>query len=426
MLKKFCISIFLFFSAINNLYSTTLNEAIDLLYENNNQLRSEKMKIKEAKSVLTGAFMTALPDIKYTKSLHQESTWVTLAGIEIKSGNKNQDKTVFSLQEDLSIGNAFLDPQRAVKTFNIQKLNYRFNEQNIILQSIAVYLDVIKNEEILRVAKENEEILTKYNGLIKRRLDFGEVTRTDLEQSKSRLYSMQSNRIQAEGDFEVSKAFYKKVFGINPRNLTLPKKFPQIPENFDDFKKFTKEQNISLKMSRLNKVTAKYDMARATNNLLPSVSIYASKIENDDQLIAQNIKEQRTYGVDLKIPILPRGGSEYAWVLQSKYSFNRSYYDYEDYKLELEKLIIEAWSNVKTYNASVDSAKSALEFTTLAMNAVKREAEYGSRTTLDVLNAELDNFNANVNLIKARYGQVLSYYKLIAIMGQLNKDVFSN
>ena len=84
--------------------------------------------------------------------------------------------------------------------------------------------------------KENEEILIKYTSLIKRRLDFGEVTKTDLEQSKSRLYSMKSNRIQAEGDFEVSKAFYKKVFGIDPRNLILPQKFPKIPENFDYFK----------------------------------------------------------------------------------------------------------------------------------------------------------------------------------------------
>lgn len=426
MLKKFCISIFLFFSAISDLHSTALNEAIDLLYENNNQLRSEKMRIKEARSSLTGIFMSALPDIKYIKSLHQELSLTKLDGIKIKSNNNNQDKTVFSLQEDFSIGNALLDPRRAVKTLDIQKLNYRFNEQNIILQSITVYLDVIKNEEILRVAKENEEILIKYTSLIKRRLDFGEVTKTDLEQSKSRLYSMKSNRIQAEGDFEVSKAFYKKVFGIDPRNLILPQKFPKIPENFDYFKKFTQEQNISLKISKLNQVTAKYDIARAVNNLLPSVSIYASRIRDDDQLIAQNIKEQQVYGIDLKIPLLPRGGSEYARVMQSKYAFNRSYYDYEDYKLELETLIIEAWNNVKTYNASVDSAKSALEFTTLAMNAVKREAEYGSRTTLDVLNSELDNFNANINLIKARYAQVLSYYKLIAIMGQLNKNVFSN
>lgn len=426
MLKNLYIPIFLSFLVINDLHSTTLNEAINLLYENNNQLRSEKVKIKEVKSAAGATMLNILPDIRYTKSLYQHSTWITLNGVHHSDSRRNRDKTVLSLQEELSVGNLALDPLRAVNILNIQRLNYRLNEQTIILQAISAYLNVIRDEEISRVAKENEDILTKYTGLIKRRLDFGEVTKTDLEQSKSRLYLIQSSRIQAESDFEVSKALYKKTFGIAPKNLTIPKKFPEVPKDLDEFRKITQDQNIPLQISELNKLTAKYDIGRAANAILPSVYIYGTVVKNDDNLIADHIREQRIYGVDLKIPILPRGGSEYAKILQNKYAFNRSYYDYEDYKLDLEKQIIETWNNLKTYNASVESAKSALEFTTLAMNAVKREAQYGSRTTLDVLNSELENFNANVNLIKARYAQILSHYKLTSLMGELNRNVFNN
>ena len=97
MLKKFCISIFLFFSAISDLQSTALNEAIDLLYENNNQLRSEKMRIKEAMSSLTGIFMSALPDIKYIKSLHQELSLTKLDGIKIKSNNIKRKYYIYQI-----------------------------------------------------------------------------------------------------------------------------------------------------------------------------------------------------------------------------------------------------------------------------------------------------------------------------------------
>ena len=279
---------------------------------------------------------------------------------------------------------------------------------------------------MLRATKENEEILKKYTELIKRRLEFGEVTKTDLEQSKSRYYTMQSNRIQADGNYKVSKALYKKIFGIDPKQLSIPKNYPKIPKTFDELKKLAQEGNLDLQISKLTTVVAKYDITRATNKLLPSVSFSYNRLRGDENLQLNGFKEQKTYEIGLNVPIFPNGGSEYTNIIQAKYNFNKTYYDYEDYKLDLERQIVATWNDVKTYNANVEASKIALEFTTITLDAVKREAQYGSRTTLDVLNAELDNFNASVNLIQARYSQVLSYYNLLALIGTLNQKIFNN
>jgi outer membrane protein TolC len=261
--------------------------------------------------------------------------------------------------------------------------------------------------------------------LVRKRFELGEVTRTDLEQAKSRLSAMQSSKIQADGNLVVSKAVYKKVFGVEAKDLTIPDKMPNVPADFDDFKKISKVGNIDIQISEISKKIAKFDIARSVGNLLPSVSASISVVKNDDYYLSQGIKETKAYGVDLSIPIIPRGGSEYTKILQSKYAYNRYSYDYANAELVLEQQILEAWNNLKTNEANLKTAQSTLEFTTLAMNAVKKEAEYGSRTTLDVLNAELENFNASVNLIKVRYTRVLSYYKLIAIIGKLDKSIFN-
>ena len=55
----------------------------------------------------------------------------------------------------------------------------------------------------------------------------------------------------------------------------------------------------------------------------------------------------------------------------------------------------------------------------VALNGVRQEALVGSRTTLDVLNAEQELLNSQVNLIQARHDVQVSYYGVLAGIGRL-------
>src|SRR4029450_3376448 len=55
----------------------------------------------------------------------------------------------------------------------------------------------------------------------------------------------------------------------------------------------------------------------------------------------------------------------------------------------------------------------------VALNGVRQEALVGSRTTLDVLNAEQELLNAQVNLIQARHDVQVSYYGVLGGVGRL-------
>jgi outer membrane protein len=425
MIKKILFAILFFIFLTNQLEALSLNEAINIFYKKNNQLKSEKMKKKEVNASATTNLLSALPDVRYSKTLYQNDVFTRSNGNIIDTGDSKDRKTL-SINGTLSLGGTLINPLKGATIIESQKILFRINEQNLLLTAIDTYLSVIRDQEILKTSIDNVDILEKYANLVKRRFDFGEVTKTDVEQSKARLSSAISTKIQSEGKLKVSKANFLKIFGVEPNNLFFPKDLPKIPQSFEEFKKLAKKNNLDLKYSEINKQLSKEDLIISTSAITPYFSYSRTRIENDDALLFQNgIKKQESKELSINIPLAPKGGAEYAKIFQSKYAVNRAIYDYKNALYELDSNITSAWEDLQTTNANIISAKDTVSFNKSALGSVKKEAQYGSRTTLDVLNAELEYFNANVNLIRMQNADLLSYYKILAIIGSLDKNIFN-
>ena len=410
---------------MNRVEAMSLNEAINIFYKKNNQLKSEKMKVKESKASTAGALLSVLPDIRYGKTLYQSASFTLMDGLTKDLGKINKDKDTFSITGTLSAGGTIMTPVKGNTMMEAQKISFRINEQNLLLNAIEAYLSVIRDEEILKTSADNVDILRKYANLVKRRFDFGEVTKTDVEQSKARLSGAESTKIQAGGRLKVSKANFIQIFGVEPRNLFFPKELPKIPDVFEEFGKLAKKNNLNLKYSNMNQRLSKEDLAINTSAVLPYFSYSRTKVRNDDNLLFQNIKKQESNELSINIPLVPRGGAEYSRIFQSKYAVNRAIYDYKNAKYELDSKITATWEDLQTTNANIISSKDVVTYNKSALESVRKEAQFGSRTTLDVLNAELEYFNANVNLIKMQHADLLSYYKILAIIGSLDKNIFN-
>lgn len=425
MKKFFLIQTLFLFLIINKAHSMSLNEAIIIFYKKNNQIKSEKTKIKEAKASAAATLFSILPDINYNRTISQETHYKFIHGpsLDLDKG----ERSTFSATDTISLGGTFVAPKKSATLLKAQKLSFRINEQNLLLDAINTYLSVIRDGEILKAANDNVEILKKYLELVKHRFEFGEVTKTDIEQSKARLSDAESTRIQADGNLKVAKANFVKVFGVEPKNLSFPSydNFPKIPRNFEELDKLAKTNNLHLKYSEINKKLSRQDLLMSLNGVMPSLSFSRVTIKDDDFLLQEGIREQESQEISVTIPLLPRGGAEYGRVMQSKYAVNRAFYDYANTKSDVNSKIIATWQELQTTNANIKSARDTVTFTKSALESIKREAQFGSRTTLDVLDAELEYFNANINLIKMQHLDLLSYYKILAIIGSLDINIFN-
>jgi len=81
--------------------------------------------------------------------------------------------------------------------------------------------------------------------------------------------------------------------------------------------------------------------------------------------------------------------------------------------------VITFWRQLDAARSKVVSFEAQVKANEVALNGVRQEALVGSRTTLDVLNAEQELLNAQVSLISARHDVQVAYYGVLSGIGRL-------
>ena len=81
--------------------------------------------------------------------------------------------------------------------------------------------------------------------------------------------------------------------------------------------------------------------------------------------------------------------------------------------------VTQAWENLQTSIASIKSTEDGIRAAEVALNGVRQEQLYGSRTVLDVLDAEQELFTAKVNLVRAQRDRIVNFYTLLSSIGKL-------
>ena len=126
------------------------------------------------------------------------------------------------------------------------------------------------------------------------------------------------------------------------------------------------------------------------------------------------------YGVRLQatVPIY-QNGSEWSAIRQAKELVGQRRNELDSARRLAAQTVISAWRNLDSARSRVTSFTAQVKANDVALNGVRQEALVGSRTTLDVLNAEQELLNSQVNLISARHDVQVNYYGVLAGIGRL-------
>jgi outer membrane protein len=116
---------------------------------------------------------------------------------------------------------------------------------------------------------------------------------------------------------------------------------------------------------------------------------------------------------------LYQGGAEHALVRQARQQAQQARQVVEDARRGAAQQARQAWEQLRTVRAQVESVRAQIRAQEIALDGVQREAVVGSRTTLDVLNAEQELLNARTSLVQALANQLTASYALAATIGRL-------
>jgi outer membrane protein len=255
------------------------------------------------------------------------------------------------------------------------------------------------------------------------RFQIGDVTRTDVAQSEARLSLGRSLLATAQGRLKSSEENYRRVIGKSPDGLAPPPPLPPLPATADEAVRIALVNNPDFIAATRQAEAARYDVRVAQAGRLPTISGVASgdyiNTLSGDTGSAPRSGTATSVGVQGRIPIY-QGGLTGARIRQSQ--------ALEGQFLEVasERLVIaNTRSAFATYKAALESVASndvAVKANELALEGVRAENSVGTRTILDVLNAEQELLNAQVLLVTAKRDAYVAGFQLLNAMGQAEAD----
>lgn len=432
MKKISLMALMLSFSAMP-VQADTLETALAKAYENNPALKSARAStqaIDENVAIAKSGFRPTLTiDGAYADTKINSNARIN--GVGQKSVDGYNRVLSATLAQPIFNGFKTINSVNSAKNYvRAAHAGLKETEQNILLNASIAYLDVLRDEAIVKLQKNNEKLLKKELDETQERFKVGEVTTTDVSQAKASYASAQSQRISAEGNLEASKAIYEQVIGTAPKNIKDPKNIENLfPKSMQEALDYAKDNNYSVSAAKHTLKARKYDVNANKGDLLPSINAYASagRLKNENYMYDKNpTNDSVEFGVNFSMPIYNAGASR-AKIRQSKYYQRQAREDLMNAEDTLLSNITSYWEYLSANKAKIKSVKAQIKAYQVALDGVREEEALGNRTVLDVLNQYQYLLNSEVEEVTTRHNYYVSGLSLLQAMGKLTaKDLNLN
>jgi outer membrane protein len=299
-----------------------------------------------------------------------------------------------------------------------QRARLLATEQQVLGDAIQAYINVIQNTELLRLNINNEQVLGRQLQATNERFRVGEITRTDVAQAESRLAGARSQRTQAEGNLQVARATFQRTIGEAPTRLTNPQPLQMPIRSASEAQQLAVANNPAVVAALFQAAATRDNVDVQLSTLLPQLSVNAQAFRQDNQALPHSRVTGGQATINLSVPLY-QGGAEHSLVRQSRQQAQQAIAQVDEARRQAAQQAASSWETLRSNRATTESARAQIRAAEIALDGVQREAIVGSRTTLDVLNAEQELLNARTTLVNALSTVVTGSYAVASSIGRL-------
>jgi outer membrane protein len=407
-------------------HAETLQEALAAAYRDNPTLTATRAGQRATDESFNIQKANSLPDVgvngSYSEFAYSSTPANPLAPQRNLTATLNVTVPVY---QGGRVKNGITGAKRRIEA---GQFNVRATELTVFAQVVAAYMDVIRGQSVVELSRNNVQVLEVNLKATNNRFQVGDLTRTDVAQSESRLSLARGDLKTAEATLIDARERYIQLVGHAPVNLQPPQALPGLPATPDAAVEASLASNPDLAASRKAREASGYDVRVAKGQRLPTLSGFASGQYDTDfsstaALPGVNDSNSVVLGARLTLPLY-QGGLPGAQVRQSQ--------AYQQQAMEQEtaverSIIAQTRSFFSSWQASnevIASSRVAVDASALSLQGVRAENSVGTRTILDILNAEQESFIARVQLVTAERNAYVAAFSLLAVMGQVKPADF--
>ena len=412
-------------------HGLSIDDALARFYDGNPTLKAVQLSIgstNEGVNQVTGA---ALPQINLGVSPQFSRTYgynganpdgaMTPGGdVHVNSGALGLTLSV-TQAVDLSgsIGNQI---ESAYLGLQSGWTGYYAQEQGLLIEAVNVYMNVLSTRAAETLSNASVAVFERQRDEAQQRFDAGLGTRTEVAAFEAALQGEKARAQQTIGNRETAEANFRRVFGVEPQELTFPDRIPNMPRSLNEAIERAMVNDPALLQAEKALRSAELNILSAKAQNGPSMSITASARHNQD-LLRDSADYTTSFAASTSINVpLYQGGAGVSRVRQASVDRDAAEAQLNAQRAQTRANVIGAWNNLQAQEAALNSFVSQIQAAELAVRSATAEEQAGVGTKLATIDAEKDLTSAQVSLSTTRSGQVVAGYALLQAMGDLTSE----
>ena len=426
MIRLFTIFLFLISFFLNSLYAAgDITHFIKSALKNNPKINAERENLKSIKqnqNISKSEFLPSLT-ITGTQSSIKTSEIIDQSGSKSDDTKRNTDSKKISIDQKIFQGFQGINKFKKSKLeFEKAKNEYKQIEQEIILDSVSAYYDLIFKSKNKEFNLANVNLLEQQVESDKLRLQKGEISLTDLAQSESSLAGAQANFTKADTEYVSAIAEFEKITRVNaPNDFADPLQITfDMPKSLKEALISSNKNNPSLMIARINLAISERELNVQKAKLSPSATLNYSKTENKDLSATVDENEEETVQATISWPII-QGGKNFSSIKKFKHKKEKNKLLLEDKENEIKTETATNWSFYQSAESVLMSTAAQLKAAEIANEGISLEYDSGNtRTTLELIQSRSLLLEARISHAEAEKNLIVSKLKLLEQVGGLN------
>jgi outer membrane protein len=398
----------------------TLQQALAQAYNSNPVLLAARAQLRAVDEQVPQALSGWRPTVTVTGAVGTAETRQWNSNTQTRTNLNRDPQSVQAVvtQPIFRGGRTTAQTRQAENAVLAQRASLIATEQQVLLDGVTAFVLVIQQGELVRLNTNQVQVLVRQLQATNERFRVGEITRTDVAQAESRLAGAQAQLIQAEGNLQIARASYQRVIGELPGRLVNPQPL-RVPVTSAVEAQRLAATNNPLVVSQLFASAAARDFIDVQMSaLMPQVTANASVFQQRDQITPGIRQNGGQATLNLSVPLY-QGGAEHSLVRQARQTAQQQLAELDRRRRDAAQLAADSFERLRSARAAVVATRAQIRAQEIALDGVQREAIVGSRTTLDVLNAEQELLNARTSLVNALAVEINASYGVAASIGRM-------
>jgi len=407
-------------------WAIDLSQAYQAAFERDSTIRAARATADSRRERLPQARAQLLPNISAaaTKFKNKLDNNQLILGREVPSHQDYSSSTEsVTLRQPIFRMYQFADYRQAQAVVDDANATLDKEVENLVVRVGGAYFEaLLAEDQLMLVQAQKAAYLTQLDSA-RKRFSGGAGTRTDVDEAQARLDLTIAQELELNQAVDLARRQLQvlidqpvgKLATLDPSKLKL---VPPDPERLEDWTQRAEESSPEIRSLKAQREAAQFEVDKARAGHYPTLDAIAqwSRNENDSVNTLNSRYTSKAVGVQLNVPIF-QGGYVSSQVRQALADLERIEQTLEATRRDLGVRIHREYRGVTEGVLKVHAYEQAVRSAQQAVISSRRSFQAGSRTLVDVLNAEQQNASAMRDLSQARYVYLISRVRLQALSG---------